>query len=59
MVIHGESAGARTLGEEDSLFEVRVKGELERDGSRENFARVREDRDRRSLGHCAQYGDEV
>jgi len=27
---------------------VRIEGELERDGARENFARVREDRDRRS-----------
>jgi hypothetical protein len=29
MVIHGVATSARALGEEDSLFEVRVEGEPE------------------------------
>ncbi len=33
MVIHGVAPSPRALGEEDSLFQVRVEGELERDGS--------------------------
>jgi hypothetical protein len=33
MVIHGEATSARALGEQNSLFSIRVKGELKRDGS--------------------------
>jgi len=35
------SAGAGALGQEDSLFQVRVEGELERDGAREQLSAVR------------------
>jgi hypothetical protein len=48
VVVDREAASARTLGEKEPLLRVRIEGELERDGSRENFAHVREDRDRRS-----------
>lgn len=40
-MVHGEAAGAGTFGEQDPLLRVRVKGELERDGPREDLARVR------------------
>jgi hypothetical protein len=40
MVIDREAAGARALGEEDLLRSNRVKGELERHGSREHLTRV-------------------
>lgn len=42
MVIHGVAPSPRALGEEDSLFQVRVEGELERDGSREHLTGVRD-----------------
>jgi hypothetical protein len=48
MVIHGEAPGSGALGEKDILLNVRIESDLERDGSPENFARVRESRDRRS-----------
>ena len=41
MVVDGKTAGTGALGEQRPLLRVRVKGELERDGSREDLAGVR------------------
>jgi len=48
VVVDREAASARTLGEKDILLNVRIEGELERDGSRERLTGVRESRSRRS-----------
>jgi len=41
VVVHGVAPGAGALGQEDSLFQVRVEGELERDSAREQLSAVR------------------
>lgn len=43
-MVHGEATGARAFGEEDLLRDIRVKGELERHGSREHLTGVRNGR---------------
>jgi len=40
--------GSGALGEKDILLNVRIEGELERDGPREDLAGVRESRSRRT-----------
>ena len=42
VMVEGEAASARAFGEEDLLLGARVKGELERDGSRERLTGVRD-----------------
>jgi hypothetical protein len=44
VVVDRETTGARALGEEDSLLEVRIEGELERDDPREQLVGVRQRR---------------
>jgi hypothetical protein len=50
-MVHGEAASARALGEEDSLLDVRVESELERDSPREYLTGVRNRRCRWTGGH--------
>ena len=42
MMIDREATGPGALGEEDPLLNVRIEGELERNGPREDLAGVRE-----------------
>ena len=44
MVVHSEAPSTRALDEEDSLLNVRIEGELERDCPREDLAGVGEKR---------------
>jgi hypothetical protein len=48
VVVHGETPGSGALGEKDILLNVRIEGELESDGPREDLAGVRESRSRRT-----------
>ena len=41
VMVHRVASGAGALGEDDSLFEVRVEGELERDSARKHLTGVR------------------
>ena len=43
VVVDREAAGARALGEQDPLLNVRVKGELKGDGPWQYLAGVRDD----------------
>jgi hypothetical protein len=40
VVIHRKATGPSALGEQDLLFDVWIKGELERDGAREHLSGV-------------------